>query len=286
MSLFDISYKVATPSLGLDIYQPKGARAPTPAILYYHGGAWIEGDKDGIDNGFKLPIKEALLEEGIAVISVNYSLLTPDTHFPSNIEDCLDATRFIRKHAAWYNINPERIGVMGTSAGAHLALLQAYSDHEDYACAPELSGFSAKVNYLVNIYGPTDLSNLFPLQQLDEDRLEPDMYRYVCHLVRSMTGFDAVHQAQDASRVLANYCPINLIESDRAQLIPTLTLHGEADEIVPLSQAQSLHAELNKKGAQHSFYSYPNVKHAFEQMSASQEDEMREQCLDFIVSHA
>lgn len=284
-TLFDIKYKLATPSLGLDIYVPNSSQVSTPAILYYHGGGWVEGDKDGIDNGFKLPIKNALLENGVAIISVNYSLLGSNTHFPKNIEDCLDATRYIRKHANKYNIDPNNIGVMGTSAGAHLAILQAYSDHKNYTCASELKDFSAKVNYLINFYGPTDLISLFQLQSLDKETIEPDMYQYVCHIVKSMTGFDATKEQQQATRILANYCPIKLIENCETQLIPTITLHGETDEVVPLSQAISLHSELKKRGIEHEFHSYPNVKHAFEEMSASQEDEMRKQCLNFIFKH-
>jgi acetyl esterase/lipase len=105
-----------------------------PAVVYIHGGGWAIGDKSGKQRA--IPI--ALSKEGHAVFSINYHLtrfagkkwkseiITPG--WPQNIYDCKSAVRYVRKNAAKYNIDPNRIAVMGSSAGGHLALLTALSD--------------------------------------------------------------------------------------------------------------------------------------------------------------
>ncbi len=99
--------------LTMDLYQPRKMTAPAPAVLYVHGGGWTGGDKS---DGAGLLFKEALVRRGYVMAAINYRL-APKYTFPAQIEDVKCAVRHLRANAAKYNIDPERIGAIGGSAG-------------------------------------------------------------------------------------------------------------------------------------------------------------------------
>jgi len=171
---------------------------------------------------------------------------------------------------------------MGTSAGAHIAMLQAYSDHALYKVAPDLQGISANVRYLVNIYGPTELVSLFHLQKLSAENFPADLFNYACLILKAMTGCDPLKEKNKIESILKKYSPLTYVQQSDHPLVPCLTLHGEADEQVAINQAVMLQQALTDSHTENEFYSYPQVMHAFEKMTAQQEQKMRHQCLKFI----
>jgi acetyl esterase/lipase len=102
--------------LRLDAYLPEG-EGPFPAILVVHGGAWRSGGK-----GQLAGYARTLARRGYAAFSINYRL-APKHKFPAQLEDCQAAVRWIRKHAETYDVDPNRIGGVGYSAGGHLVTL-------------------------------------------------------------------------------------------------------------------------------------------------------------------
>jgi len=114
----DVVYGTASGvELKLDLFFPRTRKAgPWPLIMVVHGGGWSEGDKYGFD----LPQARGKY----AVASVNYRLF-PAFRFPAMIEDVKLAIRHLRSHAAGYNLDPDRIAILGHSAGGHLAALAA-----------------------------------------------------------------------------------------------------------------------------------------------------------------
>lgn len=115
----DIAYRKGNDAWKLDIAAPKErGDAPRPAIIYLHGGGWTKGDKRGQGTGSLLE----LASKGFVCVSVNYRL---DVDKQACIEDVKCATRWLRAHAKEYNVDPDRIGAAGNSAGAHLALMLA-----------------------------------------------------------------------------------------------------------------------------------------------------------------
>lgn len=106
------------PAQKIDAYwRDPGPRAtPRPALLLLHGGYWLEGDKGG---GWKY-FARRLTEEGFVVLSANYRL-APKAAWPAQRDDALSALAFIKKHARVWNVDPNRVAVMGSSAGGHLA---------------------------------------------------------------------------------------------------------------------------------------------------------------------
>jgi len=114
----------------MDVYSPDDAGTGRPAVMFIHGGTWRAGDKDHFRN-----MGPRLADSGFVAASINYRLL-PDGQFPNNIQDCLCAYAFLRGHAAEYGIDPDRIAVMGYSAGAHLASIIG-TEADNPALAPD-----------------------------------------------------------------------------------------------------------------------------------------------------
>jgi acetyl esterase/lipase/V8-like Glu-specific endopeptidase len=107
--------------LEMDIYRPKNTDGALPAIVCIHGGGWAKGNRIH----FRSPA-QALAARGFVTASISYRL-SGEAPFPAQIHDCKAAVRFLRANAAKYGINPQRIGVIGHSAGGHLAALVASS---------------------------------------------------------------------------------------------------------------------------------------------------------------
>jgi acetyl esterase len=102
-------------NLSIRIYTPKGS-GPRPALIYFHGGGWVFGSLDTIDN----PCRQLANASGCTVISVGYRL-APEHKFPIPVEDSYWATRYIAEHAADFDVDPAKIAVGGDSAGGNLA---------------------------------------------------------------------------------------------------------------------------------------------------------------------
>ncbi|MGI8579433.1 MAG: alpha/beta hydrolase [Solirubrobacteraceae bacterium] len=116
----DVAYKrTSAGSLRLDVYRPAGFHGPRPAVLLFHGGGWNSGDKAELaDEGRRLA------RLGYVALSVNYRL-EPPAPFPATILDALSAVRWVRRHAHGLNVDPTRLGALGSSAGGNLAALLA-----------------------------------------------------------------------------------------------------------------------------------------------------------------
>lgn len=151
----DVAYdeRFGTDSM-LDLYLPDDGALTHPTVMFIHGGSWRFGDKDHFTNAGR-----RLARSGYAVASINYRLL-PDGVFPNNLSDCLCALAYLRAHAAEYTIDPDRIAVMGYSAGAHLAsLVGLASEHPELPADCEAAGGLpiAPPAAVISASGPQDM---------------------------------------------------------------------------------------------------------------------------------
>jgi acetyl esterase/lipase len=142
----------------LDLYLPiqiaRGRRIPT--IVYLHAGGWIGGSRANVTD-----VATAQVARGYAVASVDYRLATPggDGSFPAAVYDVKRAVRFLKVRAGTWGLDPTRVILMGSSAGGHLAALSGASvgQLEPNFTGP-LAGVDSRVVAIVDIVGPTDLS--------------------------------------------------------------------------------------------------------------------------------
>lgn len=210
--------------LKLDLAMPKEGEGPFPAIVCLHGGGWVHGDRTQLRQSL-----EALARRGYVAISPDYRL-APRHRFPAQIEDCKAAVRWLRANAESYRVDTRKIGVVGFSAGAHLACLLGVTDKDD---GLEGEGGNAEqssaVQAIVSFFGPTDLTQTGWDREVQTKNLEP------------LLGGTAADKP-DAYRKAS---PITYA-SKKAP--PFLFLHGTADRLVPIEQSRLLADKLRDAG--------------------------------------
>lgn len=210
--------------------------SPRPLLVWIHGGAFMGGDK-----AENLPIWDDLMKHGFAVATLNYRL-SGDAKWPAQITDCKAAIRFLKASAKEYNIEPQRIGVWGSSAGGHLAALVGASGGEKKLDVGEHLDQSSAVSCAVDMFGPID----FEKMPLRDSPTSPEAKMW------GRSTADALEMAREA-------CPLTYLSKD---MPPFLILHGDADKVISIEQSQLFQAALQKAGATSEFITLPGVGHS------------------------
>lgn len=213
-------------ALKMHILRPRTLpREPMPCLVWVHGGGWAKGDKNsGI--GKLAPYAE----RGYFCASIGYRL-SDEAKFPAQIEDCKCAIRFLRAKAEGFKIDPNRIGVWGSSAGGHLVSLLGTS-----AYVKELEGKgghaaeSSRVNAVCDFCGPSDLIKMVVNSE-----------KGAKGAVAGLLG-GAVTERRDLARLAS---PVTHVTKDAP---PFLIVHGDQDKTVPLEQSELLQEALKKAG--------------------------------------
>lgn len=222
--------------------------APAPVMFYCHGGGWARGNFESSRSLSKYMAQQ----HGITGVRVSYTLAPQDgANVEVSISDVLDAVEFIRKNAAQYNIDPSRIGFLGTSAGAHLA-----------ACAA-MKTDDAKV--FVGYSGIYDLTTAaITTKTKDEQRKA-----YFFNLDPS---------------ALAKASPALMLSKKKK--IDALIVCGTADCTVECSQSENFAAALNAlKGSSAELLEYPYYDHNLTSKSSDKMEEIFFKTADFIAAH-
>nr|WP_303652886.1 alpha/beta hydrolase [Paludisphaera mucosa] len=216
----DVVYReVDGETLHVDFARPKAGEGPFPVVVFIHGGGWRAGDKRDFRDGLF-----GVAQQGCAGVSVQYRF-APKHPFPAQLDDVKAAVRFVREHAKEWKLDPDRIAVMGGSAGAHLALLLATTADED----PKDAKTSSAVKAAVSLAGPTDLTRPYP----DASRA----------MVEDLLG-----QARKADRAAQDAAsPLHHLNAGDA---PVLLIHGTKDQLVPYDQATAFEEACKKVGVE------------------------------------
>ena len=210
----------------LDLFVPAG-NGPFPLIINIHGGGWHSGGKQG-----GVLLAKTYLPKQIAVASLNYRWVQ-DSPFPAQIEDCNAAIGWLRDHATKYHLNPDKIGIIGHSAGAHLcALIAATGDGTTFK-NPQ------KVQAVVCASGPFDL---------DRERGQWPKNSFLWNEHDAMFPFFPKKTYDGA---FARYASPQ--SYTHAGVPPILIVHGDNDTLVPLGQAQIFADSLKKAGVDATF---------------------------------
>jgi acetyl esterase len=225
----DIEYaRAGRASLRMDASIPASS-ARTPAVVLVHGGGWVSGDRR-ID---VQPLFKPLSEAGFAWFSISYRLATDVTQFGIAISDVQDAVRYVRCHAASFNIDPDNIALIGESAGGQLAAMAALRGTGDTA-----------VKAVVALYAPSDLVSL----------------------VNSSNGIPAqirnsVHGTPWENLIIAGLTHLSPIDNVHHGMPPFLLIHGTADPLVPFQQSRDMCARMMKAGASCELYPVEGAGH-------------------------
>ncbi len=235
----DVVYaKAGSRELHLDLVLPASITKPLPCVVWIHGGGWRKGTH-------KANRAAWLAGHGYVVASVEYRL-TDEAVFPAQIQDCKAAIRFLRANSKDYGIDPDRIGVWGSSAGGHLVALLGTSGgvkelEGDYGSV----GQSSRVQAVCDFFGPTDLTVI-------PGRLAERGTGAVALLLGG-----PISEKRNLARLAS---PIKHVSKDDP---PFLIVHGEEDKLVPISQSESLQKALKAAGVDSTFVRVKNAAHGF-----------------------
>ena len=240
----------------LDVYRPAGTpEKPRPVVLYAFGGGWLVGNRHQVaEFGFV-----RLVDRGYAIVAADYRYSTT-ARFPAQIDDVRSAIRWIRANAEAYGFDPERVAILGPSAGGHLAAFAGTSG--DAADANRGAGEvpSVRVQAVVDFFGPTDL----PVYQEQHRENGLGNTRQLDLFLVPFLGGPVAENAERAR--LAN--PITYVDGDDP---PFLIIHGDADPIVPYQQSVMLRDALTAAGVEVTFWRVEGGDHGQTPIFTSQE---------------
>ena len=196
-----------------------------PVLLYIHGGGWTSLNRSVRNLNF-LPY----IEKGWAVVNIDYRLLN-QAAFPACIADCRHALNWIYENADKYHFDTNRIVVSGESAGGHLALMTAFLTNDAAFAIPNHPiTRELKVAAVVNWFGVSDIRKIMEFWNSPS---------YVTNLVGDISKEEDIYRSCSPLTHINAFVP------------PVLTIHGDADQVVPFLQATLLHEALNKCGLTH-----------------------------------
>ena len=245
----DVTYKTSDSiDHKLDIYLPEKSNKKFPVLIFLHGGGWIGGDKAFPEKYYMNDFILKFVQNGYAVVSVNYTLLDKNTNFPKPVEDSKEAVRWIRANANQYNFDEKNIGIWGASAGAQIGMVAAYSNDDQFSANSKFPNYSSKVNYFIDYFGPSDLNKLLRTEEAGFKififkLIFPKIYKMRNDMIRGFTTKDIKEEKQEAIDSLKVYSPVTYINQNS---VPTLMIHGNKDRIVPYSQSEILKKKLDE----------------------------------------
>ncbi len=219
----DIAYGPLPAEVG-DLFLPSGPDGRRPAVVAIHGGGWVGGSRHAAEG-----LAQMLASLGAVVFNIDYRLADKalaGTRWPAQLVDAQLAVRFLRAHAAEYDLDPARIGALGDSAGAQLAVFLGTLPR---IVAGDQAGLYPNerpdVTAVVDQYGPTDLAG---------------MGRSAAHSIDALFGAPS-----PAAAALLTASPLPSVTAHSA---PVYIVHGLGDLIVPFQQSRQLEETLRAHG--------------------------------------
>jgi acetyl esterase/lipase len=220
--------------LKLDLFTPKTSAKALPVVVMVHGGCWIDGGRVDYDYyGVKLA------QLGFAAATVDYRL-ADQAPYPAAVDDVRSAIAWLKDNAKTYNVDPDRVALLGGSAGGHLVELIGYAANTPSEQHP--NGPGPKVKAIVAFYGWSDLT----------DPAVRDFYWNEAFLGKKYA---------DAPELYKEASPITHVSPTSA---PTILLQGTIDAVVPMSQSVRLAKQLETNNVPYIYVPFEGQFHAFD----------------------
>ena len=224
-------------SLKADIFLPPVEEKNRPAVLFIHGGGWIEGDRSQL-RGYGI-----LLARLGFVCMCNSYRLSNESIWPAQIQDVNCAIRYLRANATDLGLDPERIGVSGNSAGGHLSLMAAATNYDQiFEGEGGSNEVSSEIKAVCAIYPPTTIRQLEMLNPLENAFL-------------MLMGKEAKKEDYDKAS------PLNYVTEDYP---PCLLIHGSTDSVVRLKDSTKFYEKLIEFNRPASLHIFSEEEHAFD----------------------
>lgn len=235
----DISYAEYGERSLLDIAFPKHNKE-TSLIIFIHGGAWVGGSKSSWAKDWSNKYND-----GYIYAAINYRYINEKYHCDDMLNDIQRATLKIKEICEDKDYHINKVAYFGQSAGAHLSLLYSYKMRD--VCPFE-------IGFVSSMCGPTDLTDE---KYISETVLGNGYYELVSYL----TGITIDETNFSTSKEELLKCsPINYVN----KACPTIICHGDEDEIVPYSNAESLKNKLTEANVKHDFFCYSGSGHGLD----------------------
>jgi len=236
-----------------DVYYNPTSIKPTPVIFNIHGGGWNHGVKEqqgGFSTFFKV---------GFAVVNIEYRL-TSQAKAPAAVEDVRAAILYIVQHAKEYNIDPNKIVVMGGSAGGHLALMGGLLQNQNIFDGQYKNVKNYTIAAIIDKYGITDVWD----------------WAYGKNITSKSATNWLGEKAKD-SVFAKSVSPIYYVKKTSP---PTFIVHGDADPTVPDQQSVALKSKFDEVGAKSEFLTIPGGVHG--KFTKEQNTELNKSIIKFL----
>jgi acetyl esterase/lipase len=232
--------------LRLDVYRPNNSVRPlSPAVIVIHGGAWRSGEKSDF-----VSYDRWLATGGRVVFDVEYRLANGAQRFPAQLMDIKCAIAWVKNNAAQYHVDPERLALLGRSAGGQLALLAAYTANDQTLRPETCDAQETSVRAVISFYGPTDLAWDYTHPG------RPDVLDTPRVLENYLGG-----SPSSAPQAYASASPNEHVS---AQSPPTLFLHGGHDQLVLTENVERIMPKLSAAGVEVTYVYLPWANHGFD----------------------
>ncbi len=246
----DIIYKtVDGDTLDMILFLPMiKKRKKSPVMLYTHGGGWGGGSKYNIfRSAFRASLK-TLLDSGIACATIEYRLTrVGKSNVKDCVTDCKDAARFLMQNAEKYSLDVNRMGVWGGSAGGHLCLMTALGDNKDFVGDESLSNYDPQ--FLC-------VASYFPLTSFTKtELLRGSNFEKPKRFIPLLGGL-----LSEKENLARNLSPVELLKKDSP---PILLIHGDKDNVLPISQSIHLKKVAKQLNANVKLIRVENAGHSF-----------------------
>ena len=224
-------------SLEADVFLPPLEEKKRPAVLFIHGGGWIEGDRSQL-RGYGI-----LLARLGFVCMCNSYRLSNESIWPAQIQDVNCAIRYLRANATDLGLDPDRIGVSGNSAGGHLSLMAAATNYDQiFEGEGGNNEVSSEIKAVCAIYPPTTIRQLEMVNPLENAFL-------------MLMGKEAKKEDYDKAS------PLNYVTEDYP---PCMLIHGSTDSVVRLKDSTKFYEKLIEFNRPASLHIFSEEEHAFD----------------------
>jgi len=243
-----------------DIWRPANGKVSGLAIIHFHGSGWWIGDKDFFTRGYF----RHMVAEGHTVMDVAYRLC-PEVDIYGMVGDVKRGIAWMKANASHYGVDPEKIVLMGSSAGGHLALLSGYAPYYPEITPEDVANTDLSVCGVISLYGPTDMLAAYHHegQQVFDDRPQVPIGPTSTKDRRDYGRMDVLlgGRPQDVPEIYELASPISHVHPDCP---PTLLIQGDRDFITPVDATCELHAKLVEAGVPAINVVYPWTDHGYD----------------------